>query len=633
MGVTVVQDNLVFKAYRYIKDLLVYKPPPRTAHRFVLGEYKEGEQGDTPSAASPDVLTTSRKELDALIRYGNRLAQVMEEARELLSSRDLQAKANLTEQLKNLEKQQTELEPILLTYDTNKSDLKKRELSFSIEENEKIIKELYYVEINKDIVIRHFIIPGVKPVKAMLVFMDGMIDKELINLAVLQPLMLLDKEKQALQGDSDNLLKQLISLFLPSNQAQEVDNFGKVSAGLNTGDTALFLDGVNQAVLIETKGYEHRSVGKPDIEQSVRGSQVAFSEALRVNTGLIRTMMPSNDLVTEIFEIGERIPTKCAIMYLKSVANPKLIGEIKRRVLNIKTDYISDMGVLEQFIEDHPSIALPQMLSTERPDRTVAALSEGRVALLLNGTPFAHVVPVTFFTFFHSAEDFSLKVPIGSVSRLLRLIGTLLAVILPAVYLSIVYFHPEALPTEMILAIAGARERVPFPSVGELLLMEFAFELIREAGLRIPGLLGSTIGIVGAIILGQAAVSANLVSPVTVVVIALTGLASFTIPDYRLAAAGRLLRFIFIALAYMLGLVGVALGLLMVTAILTNMKSFGVPYMTPIAPKTMAGLDVIIRGPVFRQEMRPDGLNAQDNRRQPHISRQWTIKSEEEKES
>jgi len=624
----VVQDNLVFKAYRYLKDLLVYKAPSRTAHRFVLGEYKEGEQGDAPSVVPPNGLTSSKEELEALIRYGNRLATVMEEAQGLLSKSDQAVKADLAEQLKILEKQQTELEPILLAYDTNKGDLKKRELSFSIEENEKIIKQLYFVEINKDIVIRHFIIPGVQPIKAMLVFMDGMIDKELINLAVLQPLMILDKEKLALQGN--DLLKQLISLFLPSNQAQEVDNFGKVSAGLNTGDTALFLEGVNQAVLIETKGYEHRSVGKPEIEQSVRGSQVAFSEALRVNTGLIRTMMPSNDLVTEIFEIGDRIPTKCAIMYLKSVANPKLIGEIKRRILNIKTDYISDMGVLEQFIEDHPSIALPQMLSTERPDRTVAALSEGRVAILLNGTPFAHVVPVSFFTFFHSAEDFSLKLPIGSVTRLLRLIGTLLAVILPAVYLSIVYFHPEALPTEMILAIAGARERVPFPSVGELLLMEFAFELIREAGLRIPGLLGSTIGIVGAIILGQAAVSANLVSPVTVVVIALTGLASFTIPDYRLAAAGRLLRFVFVALAYMLGLVGVALGLLLVTAVLTNMKSFGVPYMVPIAPKTMAGLDVIIRGPVFRQEMRPDGLNTQDNRRQPHISRQWTIKSEEE---
>lgn len=626
-----VQDNLVFKAYRYVKDLLVYKPSSRTAHRFVLGEYKEGEKGDAPSDMPPDGLTSSKEELEALIRYGNRLATVMEEAQGLLSKSDQKVKADLAAQLKTLEKQQAELEPVLLAYDTNKGDLKKRKLSLSIEENEKIIKQLYFVEINKDIVIRHFIIPGVQPVKAMLVFMDGMIDKELINLAVLQPLMILDKEKLAFQGD--DLLKQLISLFLPSNQAQEVDDFGKVAAGLNTGDTALFLEGVNQAVLIETKGYEHRSVGKPDIEQSIRGSQVAFSEALRVNTGLIRTMMPSNDLVTEIFEIGERIPTKCAIMYLKSVANPKLIGEIKRRILNIKTDYISDMGVLEQFIEDHPSIALPQMLSTERPDRTVAALAEGRVAILLNGTPFAHVVPVSFFTFFHSAEDFSLKIPIGSVTRLLRLIGTLLAVILPAVYLSIVYFHPEALPTEMILAIAGARERVPFPSVGELLLMEFAFELIREAGLRIPGLLGSTIGIVGAIILGQAAVSANLVSPVTVVVIALTGLASFTIPDYRLAAAGRLLRFVFIALAYMLGLVGVALGLLVVTAVLTNMKSFGVPYMVPIAPKTMAGLDVIIRGPVFRQEMRPDGLNTQDNRRQPHISRQWTINSEEENQS
>ncbi|QJW46793.1 spore germination protein [bacterium BFN5] len=622
------QDNLVFKAYRYIKDLLVYKPSSRTAHRFVLGEYKEGEKGDAPSVMPPDGLTSSKVELEALIRYGNRLAAVMEEAQGLLSKSDQKVKADLAAQLKILEKQQDELEPVLLSYDTNKGDLKKRKLSYSIEENEKIIKQLYFVEINKDIVIRHFIIPGVQPVKAMLIFMDGMIDKELINLAVLQPLMILDKEKLALQGD--DLLKQLISLFLPSNQAQEVDDFGKVTAGLNTGDTALFLEGVNQAVLIETKGYEHRSVGKPDIEQSIRGSQVAFSEALRVNTALIRTMMQSNDLVTEIFEIGDRIPTKCAIMYLKSVANPKLIGEIKRRILNIKTDYISDMGVLEQFIEDHPSIALPQMLSTERPDRTVAALAEGRVAMLLNGTPFAHVVPVSFFTFFHSAEDFSLKVPIGSVTRMLRLIGTLLAVILPAMYLSIVYFHPEALPTEMILAIAGARERVPFPSVGELLLMEFAFELIREAGLRIPGLLGSTIGIVGAIILGQAAVSANLVSPVTVVVIALTGLASFTIPDYRLAAAGRLLRFVFIALAYMLGLVGVALGLLLVTAVLTNMKSFGVPYMVPIAPKTMAGLDVIIRGAVFRQEMRPDGLNTQDNRRQPHISRQWTINSEEE---
>lgn len=620
------QDNLVFKVYRYIKNSLVYQPPS-TARRFVLGEYKEGVMDNSISKPEHSGLGASHQELTKLLAFAGRLTELMETVIQALRRNNQAEHRQLEAALKQLEQQQTELEPLLLAYDANNSDLIERQLSYSIEENEIRLKKLYYVNVNKDIIIRHFVIPGEAPVKAMLVFMDGLIDKDLINLAILQPLMLLDKTKHEFQGE--RLLQQLISRFLPSNQAQEVDTFAQVMSGLNSGDSALFIEGVNQAALLETKGYEHRSVGKPEIEQSVRGAQVAYTEALRVNTGLIRTMMPTNDLVTEIFEVGDRIPTKCAIMYLKSLANPRLVAEIKRRINSVSSDYIADLGVLEQFIEDHPYIALPQMLSTERPDRTVASLAEGRVAILLNGTPFAHVVPVSFFTFFHSAEDFSLKTPIGSVMRMLRLMGTLLAVILPAGYLSIIYFHVEALPTEMVLAIAGARERVPFPSVGELLLMEFSFELIREAGLRIPGLLGSTIGIVGAIILGQAAVSANLVSPITVVVIAITGLASFTIPDYRLAAAGRLLRFIFIALAAVMGLVGIAIGLLIVTAILTNMKSFGVPYMTPVAPRTMAGMDVVVRGPVFRQEVRPDGLNTQDRRRQPHISRKWTVKQPE----
>ncbi|MPN15650.1 hypothetical protein SDC9_162984 [bioreactor metagenome] len=213
--------------------------------------------------------------------------------------------------------------------------------------------------------------------------------------------------------------------------------------------------------------------------------------------------------------------------------------------------------------------------------------------------------------------------PLADFTRLLRLLGTILSIVLPALYLSIATFHQEALPTELLLAIAGARERVPFPAIIEILLMELAFELIREAGLRIPGLLGSTIGIVGALILGQAAVEANLVSPIMVVIIAITGLASFTIPDYRLASALRILRFIFLLAASAMGLVGVSLSLLVVTVILCSMKSFGMPYLVPIGPKTMPGFDIVRRGPVFRQEMRPDALNTQDQRRQPHISRKW----------
>jgi spore germination protein KA len=411
---------------------------------------------------------------------------------------------------------------------------------------------------------------------------------------------------------------------LPSNQVNPVTEYADVARGINSGDTALFIEGTAKALIINTKGYEHRSVDRPQIEQSVRGSQVSFGEALRTNTGLIRTMVQSSDLITEIIPIGKRVSSNCAVMYLKSIANPDLINEVKRRISNFSTDYVSTNGQLEQFIEDHPSIPFPQSLSTERPDRVAPHLLEGRVAVLLEGASFVHVLPVGLFGFFHSVEDISLGSKVASFMRILRYLGAFIAVVLPSGYLSINYFHPEALPTEMALAVAGAREKVPFPAFFEMLIMEFSFELIREAGLRVPGMLGSTIGIVGAIIVGQAAVSANIVSPIMVVIIAMTGVASFCIPDYRLAFAFRIVRIILLLLAMTMGFVGVAYGLLLLVVLLCNMKSFGVPYLAPIAPRTIAGLDIVIRGPVFRQERRPDELNPQDVVRQPPISRMWT---------
>ena len=200
-------------------------------------------------------------------------------------------------------------------------------------------------------------------------------------------------------------------------------------------------------------------------------------------------------------------------------------------------------GNLFNFIEDSPTLVFPQTLSTERPDRVTRHLSEGRIALILEGNPFAQILPVSFFSFFHSGEDFSLKSGVSNLMRILRLFGALISTVLPSLYLSISYFHPEAMPTELLLAVAGSRENVPFPAWFEVLMMDISFELIREAGVRIPGILGSTIGIVGAIILGQAAVTARIVSPIVVVIIAITGLASFTIPEYRMASAVRLTRF------------------------------------------------------------------------------------------
>jgi spore germination protein KA len=473
-------------------------------------------------------------------------------------------------------------------------------------------------------------IRGRQPRKALLVYLDGMVDKQLINLTVIQPLIYCSRLDEI---QEDQLLNAIVNEYLPVNQTTQAAKISELADGVNSGDTALLIEGVAAALIIDSKGYKQRGVERPQNEQTVRGSQAAFSEGLRTNTALLRSMMQTSDLVTEIFFVGNRIPQKCALMYLHSIANPTLVAEARRRIQGISTDYIFNLGVLEQFIEDHPSIPLPQMISTERPDRVAAGLIEGRLGLLMEGVPFCNVFPVNLFNFFHSSEDWSLKAFIGSSARILRWVGTLLALILPSMYLAISYFHQEAMPTELILAVAAARENVPFPAVFEILMMEFAFELIREAGWRVPGVLGSTIGIVGAIILGQAAVSANLVSPIMVVIIAITGLASFVIPEYRIASGIRLLRFVFLLLAASSGLVGLALGLLVLTVLLCSMKSFGVPYMAPVGPKTIADSDVILRGKVFLRDNRPDELNAQDSTRQPPVSQLWEQEPPVKKES
>jgi spore germination protein KA len=414
---------------------------------------------------------------------------------------------------------------------------------------------------------------------------------------------------------------------LPSGQASRIGSFKEVQQAINTGDAVVFFDGSGEAVAVETKGYEHRSIGNPTTEQSVRGSQNAFTEVLRVNTALIRTMLHASDLITEMIPIGARGHSNCAVMYIKSIANEELVEEVKRRVNSISTDIITDSGVLEHFIEDFPKNPFPQTLSTERPDRVAIHLSEGRVAIFIDGSPFGHILPVSFFTLMHSSDDFSLNMYYTNLLRLVRWFGALLSLLLPGLYLAISTFHQEAIPTELLLSIAAARAQVPFPTVVEILFMEFSFELIREGGLRIPGILGSTIGIVGALILGQTAVAAKIVSPIMVIVIALTGLASYSIPDYRLASAFRLSRFIFVLLAMSMGLIGVACGFLLFIAMLCSLKSFGMPYMAPLAPRTVNGGDTIFRSTAYQQRRRPDALNTKDEIRQKHTSRTWIIDS------
>lgn len=609
-------ETTIQKVYQAIRDVLVYKEPEFPS-RFVLDEHKPD---DSVPSMKQRPLVEMQKEFNVLLRSARRLAVAMEQAKSALESNDAEKLKELSSQLRILERQHQDLSAVYLAYESGKTSPEKQLICSSLDENVKIIEKLYGLPDNKDIIMRSFEIRGPEPQKAMLVYLDGMVDKQILNLTVIQPLMYFSQLKAT---SAERLLDVLVNEYLPANHTSQATDFMKMAEGVNSGDTALLIEGISAALIIDSKGYKQRSVDRPQMEQTVRGAQVAFSEGLRTNTGLMRSMMQTNDLVTEIIMVGSRIPQKCALMYLRSIANPTLVAEVKRRIQGISTDYILNVGMLEQFIEDHPSIPLPQTLSTERPDRVAAALIEGRLALFMEGSPFSHILPVSLFNFFHSTEDWTLQPLMGDFMRLLRWVGTLLTLTLPSLYLAISYFHPEAMPTELILAVAAAREQVPFPAIFEVLMMEFSFELIREAGLRVPGFLGSTIGIVGAIILGQAAVAANMVSPIMVVIIAITGLASFVIPEYRIAFGIRLLRFMFVLLSVTLGLVGLALGMMVVTVVLCSMKSFGVPYMVPVGPRTIAGLDVVLRGKVFSRESHEDSLNTQVLQRQPKVSRLW----------
>lgn len=604
-------NNSFSKMWTCLTSLLLYKPP-RMGKRFVLSEK------EAPEPSQLFDLSNLSGQLNALLRYAYRLAARMEEAQMIVRRKfDSETIQALKQKVSLLEKEKTELAPVLLAYD-NDEDPELRVVSASLETNQITIRRLFRLPDNEDIVIRRFTVPLKPPCEAILVFAKGLVDSKDITSSVLMPLFNV-KDAGAMQG---NVLQLLASQFLPNDLAELVGDFRAVINGIQRGYTALFVDGAAGAVLLDTKGFERRAVGRPQIEQTIRGNQSAFTETLQTNIALIRLLLRSRDLVTETVVLGKRSQTDCAVMYLQSVVNPALVSEVKRRLTNISADNIA-AGMLEQFIEDHPWMPMPQTLSTERPDRVSSHLAEGRIAILLDGDPFVLVAPISVFTLFHSPEDSALKVPIGTFMRFLRWAGAFVAAIFPALYLAITYYHPETLPTDLALAIAGARERIPFPAIIEVAVMELSFELIREAGTRKPGLLGETIGIVGGIILGQAVVAANLISPITVVVIAITGLASFAIPDFRTGMAVRMVRFLYIVAALLLGLIGLSSTLFVVTVILCSIKSFGVPYLSPVAPKTGSGFDVILRGAIYRQEMRPDELNTLDGRRQPPISRKW----------
>ena len=492
--------------------------------------------------------------------------------------------------------------------------------------NLEAVKRMFNVPKNRDILIREFKIA--RKMDAFLVFIDGMADKETLNRVILPELM--SKENFADMGDQrpvDYISKNVLTV----HQVIPLKNYESVKNQVLSGLSALFIEGCSECIVMETRGYEKRNVEQPITERVVKGSQEGFSENLRTNLTLIRRIIKNENLITEMLPVGKTNNANCAVLYMQGIANPKVVNEVKRRIKRIDTDIILGDGMLEQYIEDTSFMLFPQMLNTERPDRAASFLSEGQVVIITEGAPFALAVPVSFFRLFHTSEDAFLRWPYGSFLRLVRMFGLFCATLLPGLYVAVILYHQEMIPTELLASLAKAKESVPFPTVLELLLLDLSFELIREAGIRVPGVIGQTLGIIGALILGQAAVAASLVSPILIIVIAVTGLGNFAIPNYALALSIRIERFLFIIAGAALGFYGITVLVFLLGCIACGMKSFGVPFFVPVAPRTTVNPDVILRAPIWAQKNRPDPMNTPDRKRQGNNPQSWISNTPEKK--
>lgn len=351
--------------------------------------------------------------------------------------------------------------------------------------------------------------------------------------------------------------------------------------GLLTGEVILFVDGFDKAVKIPDRGYPNMGISEADSEKVIRGSNEGFNESVKQNAALIRKRIRSPQVKVKQLKAGEQSKTNIYLVYMENLVYPGLLAEIERRMDGFEIDGVLDSGIIEQLTEEKWYSPFPQFQTTQRPDRAAMSILEGRAVLLSENSPVGLILPTDYNSFIRTSDDYYNRWEIASMGRMLRYMASFFAMTLPGLYLAVTNFHTQILPTTLLLSFADARKGVPFPAVIEVLIMEISFELLREAGVRLPGTMGNTIGIVGGLIIGQAAVEANLVSPIVVIIIAFTALCSFAIPNEEFATSFRILKFFYIAICAWLGFFGFLVGLLLVLIHLAGLKSFGIPYLMP----------------------------------------------------
>ncbi|WP_242863244.1 spore germination protein [Caloranaerobacter ferrireducens] len=497
----------------------------------------------------------------------------------------------------------------------------------SIESVKAKLKEIF--SDSSDFVLREIVMGENSEVKILVAFIDGLTNKQTVNTNILKALMIESRISNLNRVvNKETIIDILKENLLSIGDLKIISDFKQTVDDILSGDTVIYIDGKTVAFKADTKGWESRGVEEPDTEAVVRGPREGFTETLRTNTALLRRKIRNPKLKFEMIKLGEQTNTEVCICYIKGIANPDIIETVKRRLEKIKIDAILESGYIEEFIEDEPFSLFPTVGNSEKPDVVAAKLLEGRIAILCDGTPFALTVPYLLIETIQASEDYYSRPYFASIARFARVLAFLGSVILPSFYVALISFHADVIPFKLLLSVSASREGLPTSAFTEALLMVLSFELLREAGVRMPRPIGQAVSIVGALVLGEAAVKAGLVSNLMIMVTALTAISSFVVPP--MGGTIPILRVLFLIPANTLGFMGLFLSIFVVLIHLCSLRSFGVPYTSPFAPLDGMGLkDSIVRFPIWSMITRPKAITGNKNRRIEYRMKVNHIKKED----
>ena len=478
-----------------------------------------------------------------------------------------------------------------------------REISDSLSDNITELRTMF--TLTPDLVIRTFESKFVEGSVA-LVYLTGLVDKSSVNNNVLRPLL-------SQQSEGPASIYDLLSVGKVFN----IYDFHEVERQILDGSSLLFIEGRKEALAVETHGWPQRAIEDPQLEASLKGAHQGFVETGMQNIALIRRYLPNREMKIKEYWVGDRAPTRVSLLFLADVVHPEVLQEFEDRIKLIRIDSILNTGELEELVEDNPYSPFPQFMMTERPDSVASHILQGKVAVVVDRSPSVLIGPATFASFFQNVDDYSTRWLVATFIRLLRFMAFLVATFLPAVYIAVISFNYEVIPLDLILSVGESRERVPFPPLLEAMIMELTLEMLREAGVRLPAPIGQTVGIVGGIVIGQAVVQAGIVSNIMVIVVAFTAISSFIIPNYDMASAVRLLRFLMMGLAAMFGIIGIVIGMMGLIGHLISLESLGVPYGSPLAPVRFSDWkDLFLRLPLWSMKNRPASARVVQFKRQ-----------------